>query len=151
LPGYVPNANPQPRYPVRTPDFRQPPPPPAPQAFGLEWNGYADGPAPSKWFAAFLAIWTPLGWLATAVDMRAGIPVVIGGLLVYWGMLPKGHEHRSIPGWTVLPLIAAFVGLIYGFGFLTNFDDRFAVIGWGLLFAIWVQLGLWLRERAASR
>jgi hypothetical protein len=98
-----------------------------------------------------LAVWTPLGWLATAVDMAIAVPVVIAGLLVYWGMLPKCDEHRTIPGWTVVPLIALFIGLIYLFGAITNADNRFAVIGWGLLFAIWVQLGLWMRELSASR
>ncbi len=132
------------------------PPPPAAQAPSsrapspwpaLRLVGSADGAAPWSWFVPFLAVWAIAGWLVTADDhLPRATWVLLGGLLLFWALLPKTSVRRPIPGWTVLPLIALFVGLFWLFALVSQGDERLVPIGYGVCFVLWLQLGLWMRD-----
>ena len=120
-----------------------PQPPPGPR---LRLTGAADGPAPALWFVVFIALWTITGWLAASIELAYATPVLLAGFVVYWAMVPKADSKRPIPGWTIVPLLVAFVALLYLVGLLGKHDARFVPIGYGVWFVAWLQLGLWLRD-----
>jgi hypothetical protein len=107
----------------------------------------ADGPLAWREFAILVLAWIPLGWATTEFGgWPAGAVVLMLGLAIYWLPLPKAASGRPIPGWTLIPLAAAFVAGIFLAGYMAQADESLTGVGYWLWFVSWLQLGLWLRD-----
>ena len=124
------------------------PPPSAPYV-----SPAAMGPAPWKHLVILIALWVPASWLGA----ESGIPhlavaTLLGGLLGFWLLIPKERSKPPrLPGWSVLPLGAAFVAILLAAGMLASVDEELTGAAYGLTFLLWLQLGLWLMARYGRR
>jgi hypothetical protein len=127
------------RQPARTNDERS----------GLrELTWPADGPAPWRAMLVFAPAWLAVTW-AAANFLGPGPTAfaVIAGVLCFWLLVRKAPAARPLPGWTILPLAIAFVAGAFAAGYMATFDRDLLAAGYGLWFVLWLQFGLWLKDR----
>jgi hypothetical protein len=114
----------------------------------LQLTGYANGPAPWGAVALLAIVWTGAIWMASEqATALVTSGALVSGVVVFWLLIPKARSSSPLPNWTLAPLLVAFVAGLFLASLLASIDRDLLAAGYGLWFVLWLQFGLWLKDR----
>jgi hypothetical protein len=110
----------------------------------LRFSGAAAGRAPWLRLATLVVAAIALSLALAPFGSLAIATVAVATIAAFWLIVPKSRSVPPFPRWAVLPMVAAFVAMLFVPVLLGSFDRDLLAVGYAVGFVLWLQLGLWI-------